>query len=169
MAIVNYRIKGTSIEPGIKIRFRQGDQFDFELSTGLKVQRQHWSHAKQKVKIMTGSYDYADHINLHLYKLKSHVLESYYVDLANGLAIGQKWLRTTINIYFNKPSKEENAGDIFLIPFIINFVHKTKHKVNKKTGRALNNITIQTYETCVQKLREFENQENILGWLVLLA
>ena len=41
MAIIYYRIKGTSVEHGIKIRFRQGDQFDFEVSTGLKVQRQH--------------------------------------------------------------------------------------------------------------------------------
>ena len=65
-----------------------------------------------------------------------------------------------INKYFNKPSKEDNAGDIFLIPFIKVFINKTKHKVNKKTGKALSNRTIQSYDTCVKKLSKFEKQEN---------
>lgn len=160
MATVNYRIKGMSPEPGIKIRFKQGNSFDFELSTGLKVQRNHWSQSKQKVKIMTGSFDYADQVNLHLRRLKSYVLETYYSDLANGLSIGQAWLKTTVNSYFNKPSKNGEGYEIFLIPFINKFIDETKHRVNKKTGANLSNRTIQSYLTCTNKLAEFEKYEN---------
>jgi len=130
MATLNYRIKGKSIQPTIILRFKQGREFDYELSTGVKVQRKHWSQAKQKVKIMTGSYDYADYINIQLSKLKTFILENYYKDLANGITIGQNWLRNNIDSFFNKSTKKDGNSNIFLIPFIDKYIKDNENKNN---------------------------------------
>ncbi len=160
MATLNYRIKGTSVQPTIILRFKQGREFDYELSTGIKVQRKHWSPAKQKVKIMTGSYDYADHVNIQLSKLKTSILENYYKDLSNGISIGQTWLRNNIDSFFNKSTKKEGNSSVFLIPFIDQYIKDNENRINKITGKPLSRRTIQTYETCKVKLIDFEKQQN---------
>jgi len=160
MATINYRIKGTSVQPTIILRFKQGREFDYELSTGIKIQRKHWSQVKQKVKIMTGSYDYADHVNVQLSKLKTSILEKYYKDLSNGITIGQNWLRNNIDSFFNKSTKKEGDSSFFLIPFIDKYIKDNENRINKLTGKPLSRRTIQTYETCKAKLIYFEKHQN---------
>ncbi len=160
MASITYRIKGSFPEPGIKIRFKQGYEFDYELSTGLKVQRKHWSPAKQKVKIMTGSYDYADHVNIQLSKLKTFISENYYKDIAEGKTIGQNWLRNNVDSFFNISTKKEGNFNVFLISFIDQYIKDNENRINKITGKPLSRRTIQSYETCKVKLIDFEKQQN---------
>jgi len=52
MATVNYRVRGKKSPGNILVRLKQGDKFDFEISTGLQVELDHRSHDKQKVKNM---------------------------------------------------------------------------------------------------------------------
>jgi hypothetical protein len=47
MSTLTFRVRaGSSKEASIKVRFKQGDQFDFELSTGKKINRKHWSNTE---------------------------------------------------------------------------------------------------------------------------
>ncbi len=155
MASINFRIKGKTNPGNIRIRLKQGDKFDYEISTGLRSRLEHWSKPKQKVKNLVIA-TYKDYVNNNLNNLKAFVESEYFKELALGREVSQKWLKDKVNEYFERPDSKDNEKDIYLIAFAENLIKGSKNKINHKTGKRISNRTIDYYEMTVNKLKGFE-------------
>ena len=97
MATFTFRIKGKANPGNIRIRVKQGDAFDYEISTGLKSKLEHQSSSKQTVKNIAVA-TYKDKVNLKLRKLKAFIEVEYFNELSEGNGISP----TTINEWIRK-------------------------------------------------------------------
>jgi integrase len=157
MATVIFRIKGIKESPGIKVRFKQGNLFDYELSTGFKVNRKHWSNKQQRVKNLIEA-PYKDNLNKKLNELNLFLMNAYYDSCASGIKITQLWLREKVSECLNKPTSKEEESNIYFIPFIDKYIIESKKIKNKKTGKPLAEGTLNKYDTTILKLRNFETK-----------
>jgi hypothetical protein len=160
MATVNFRIKGVNKTAGIKVRFKQGDLFDYELSTGLKVNRKHWSSKQQRVKNLIDA-PYKDSLNKKLNGLETFIMNSYYDACTSSTKITQVWLREKVSKYLNEPLNKNDESSVYFIPFIENFIKQAKKIRNKNTGKPLTESTIKTYHTTLKKLKAYETRHGI--------
>lgn len=159
MASINYRLKGKNNPTNIYIRFKHGNKFDFEKSTELQIDRNHWSAKKQQVKNISDA-NYRIEVNNKLLKLKAFIIEVYTIDNGNGVPISTRWFESTLNKFFNRLSNTQSDEEIFFIPFIESFIELSEKRVNPKTGKKLKKKTIQHYRTTLNKLIEYEKKIN---------
>jgi len=155
MASINFRIKGITSPGNIRIRLKQGDRFDYEIATGLKVRLEHWSKAKQKVKNVVDA-TYKDEVNNSLNKLRTFIESEYFSELAIGREISQKWLKDKVNNFFERPNTNGDVNKIYIIPFAENFIDEAKNKINYRTGKVISDQTIEYYKITIGKLKDFE-------------
>jgi integrase len=155
MASINFRIKGITSPGNIRIRLKQGDRFDYEIATGLKVKLEHWSKAKQKVKNVVDA-TYKDRVNNSLNKLRTFIESEYFSEVAIGKGISQKWLKDKVNNFFDRPNSKGEVNNIYLISFAENFIEEVKNKINYRTGKAISEQTIDYYKITIGKLMDFE-------------
>lgn len=155
MATVNYRVRGKKSPGNILVRLKQGDKFDFEISTGLQVELDHWSHDKQKVKNIQLA-TYKDYTNNKLNELKTYIESEYYKSLAEGVEVTQKWLKDKVNDFFERPDPSANDSEIYLTSFAERFIEQNKGKIDIKRGKALSERTLGYYELTINKIKEFE-------------
>jgi hypothetical protein len=99
MATINFRLRGKASSGNVLIRLKHGDQFDFERSTGLQVELNHWSHSKQKVKNIATT-TYKDDVNNKLNGLKTFIEAEYYKALSHSEKISQEWLKKNVDDFF---------------------------------------------------------------------
>lgn len=155
MASISFRVRGKNSPGNILIRFKQGDQFDYEVVTGLKVKLEHWSQAKQKVKnISTATYK--DNYNNKLNGLKAFIEGEYYKVLAIGEDVSQNWLRENVNEFFNRLDSAKGDDEFYFTSFAERFVKESKGKVDFRTGKVLSERTLGYFETLINKLKAFE-------------
>lgn len=162
MSIVNFRIKDSERNVStprewvfVRIRVEQ-----FEISTGLKVNRKHWSSTKQKVKNSIEA-DYADEINIKLNDLKSFVNNEYTLSKASDKVISQRWLKDTNNSFFNRATTGQDNSDIYLVERMIKYIENKKIDNNPRTAMPRAKRTIQDYENKLNKIKEFELKNSI--------
>lgn len=155
MATFTYRIKSKANPGNIRIRVKQGDAFDYEISTGLKCRLEHWSNSKQIVKNIAVA-TYKDKVNFKLRKLKAFIEAEYFNELSDGNGISQLWLKKKVNQFFNRPDTIDNEKDYFLGSFIENYINESKNTVKLKLGRTLSPRTIEYYHMTLDKLKTFE-------------
>lgn len=162
MSIVNFRIKDSEKNVSkprewvfVRIRVEQ-----YEISTGLKVNRKHWSSSKQKVKNSLEA-NYADEINIKLDDLKSFVNREYTLSKANDTIISQRWLTDTNNMFFNKTTSEQDDSDVYFVERMKVYIKNKETDINPKTSRPRARRTIQDYETKLNKIIEYQNSKNI--------
>lgn len=157
MATVDFRIKGVAKTAGVKVRFRHGDKFSFELSTGLKVNRNHWSKKQQRV---TQNIDanYRVKVNKSLNKLEAFIMNEYYDSVATNVEVDQMWLRSKVNECLYKTVIFNDESNEYFIPFIEKFIERAKKARNKKTGNPLSELTINSYFTTLSKIIAFEQK-----------
>ncbi len=160
MANISYRIRGDTDNAGIKIRFRKGKKYQFEISTGLKIKRRDWSTSKQKVK-NTVVATYKDVVNYKLLSLKTFIFDEFYRDDANGIKISQEWLKSKVYTHLGKTDIEEYKADIYFLSFIKWHIEESKKRDNRLTGKKLSLRTIQSYETTLIKLDEYEKENDL--------
>ena len=130
MATVQFRIKGKMNPANIKIRFKNGDKFDFELATGLKTKIEHWSSSKQKVKNIAIA-NYKDDVNNNLNALRTFVENQYFISITNNEEITSKWLKNKINIYFERPTNKIDNSKIYLVDFIEKCILQSRKLTNR--------------------------------------
>lgn len=106
MASIRFRIRGKTNPANILVRFKQGDQFDIETTTKLKVNFFHWSDAKQKV-INIATATYKDDVNNKLNGLRAFIEAEYYKELSNGYEVNLKWLKYVVSNFFDRPDSEK--------------------------------------------------------------
>lgn len=154
MATVRYRIRGKNNPASILARFKNGDQFDFETNTGLKVDVHHWSSSKQKVKNIAIA-TYKDEVNNKLNELRAFILAEYFKELSFGYEVNLKWLKSVVSTFFERPDSIDKEKDFYLDSFVENFIKEAKLKIDHKTGKLLSQRTIEYYELTLNKIRDY--------------
>ena len=114
MAVVIFRIRGIGESAGIKIRFKDG-KFDYEFSTGIKVNRRHWSNKQQRVKNLIEA-PYREKLNKKLNELKTNVMNSYYDASVTNTVITKLWLKEKVSAFLNEPLNKGDESKFFFIP-----------------------------------------------------
>lgn len=155
MSTLNYLVKGKKNFSNILIRFKNGRKFDYTTSTELKVDPKNWSKAKQKVKNTSGNKT-KDAINTHLADLKKHIFDSFNLENATGVYIDKQWLQKKIALYFNRPLNETVLEEVYLLPFIENFIKEAPTRIIKNTNKPVSAGTITKYKSTKKKLIAYE-------------
>lgn len=156
MATGNYRIKTNNDLNSIYYRFKQGKQFDAEISTNLQVPRGRWSSAKQQV-LPTTDVDF-ENINLKLKELDVFVNKEFNDSKISGksVLITTKWLKDRMTFYFKNGSKSKKINEqIFFVDFITKFIEDSHMRKTKK-NTPIKKRTIQDYQTTLNKIEDFE-------------
>lgn len=149
----SYRIKTNSKSNSIYLRFKEG-KLDLETSTKIKVPKGKWSSKLQKIN-HTDEVNYKE-LNKKLKELKVHVENQYSTDSLEGVIIDNKWLKSNINIFFNRITDNENLDEkIFLTAFLQSFINHAKKRINHPNN-PIKYKTIQHYQTTKNKVEAYE-------------
>jgi integrase len=155
MATGKFRVRTSNEWNTIFYRFKQGDTFDFEISTGIKIPNKRWSDTKQMV-LATIDVDFKG-INEKLKELDSFVQKEFNNNIITENIINSKWLKEKINICFNRETKNVEIDDkLFLTNFILTYIEESRTKKTKK-NTTVKPRTIQHYQTTLNKIVAFEN------------
>lgn len=154
MPTSSYRIKTNSKLNSIYYRFKQGNQFDFESSTGIKVPKGKWSSSLQRINY-TEEIDY-DKLNEKLRNLKSFIENQYSTDSVEGFLFNNKWLKNNISSFLKKKTKNKIIDEKqFLTSFMEVFIENSKKRLDNPNN-PIKYRTIQHYNTTKNKIEEFE-------------
>lgn len=157
MATGNYRLKTDKDWNSIYFRFKQGKQFDIELSTGIEAPKGRWSSAKQEI-LSTAEMDYKS-ANVKLKEFNTYILKEFQDSKLDAQMINSKWLKEKISTFFNRETyNPEIDNKIFFAHYIAKFIEESRTKKNKR-GTAIKPRTIQHYTTTLTKLQEYEVYE----------
>lgn len=163
MASGKYRIKTDNDWNTIYYRFKQGGQFDLELSTGIQAPKGRWSQSKQKI-LVTPQMNYRS-FNEKLSDLDTQIRKEYENSKIHSETINSKWLKEKIASFFNRETKDEEANQkLFLTNFIDAFIQES-HKKKTRNNTPIAKRTIQHYTTTKNKVIAYEK---FLGKRVLL-
>ena len=157
MATGKFRTKTNNDWNTIYYRLKESKVFDIECSIGIQIPNQRWSHSKQEV-LPTPDLDFKE-INLKIRELDLYIRKEYGNATINSEIINTAWLKQKINIFFNKVTDnvEVNAS-VFFTNFIESFIEDSKTKKTRK-NTLIKPRTIQHYQTTLNKISAFEEQE----------
>lgn len=142
-------------------RFKPNSNIDIKARTGLLVNRNEWSKAKQKVKDNSKNALIAKEVNDNLALLKNTVLEQFNIDFANGIDINKKWLENTFKTALNQPISEDEDKKYYLEDFVEHYLAISKQRINKRTGNKIKQGTLKDYVATLNKIKLFRiNKEN---------
>lgn len=162
MASINYRLKkGKSDWSSIYLRFKQGSQFDTEVSTGLECPINRWSNSKQEV-LSTIELNYKE-VNKKLSELKTYIKSEYGNTKTDDvtIVINNQWLKLKVDLFFGRHDISiEEKQKVFFTDFMTNFIEKSKTK-RRRSGDPIKPRTIQHYNTTLNKVVNFENNHNV--------
>lgn len=157
MATGKFRTKTDNDWNTIYYRLKESKVFDIECSIGIQIPNQRWSHSKQEV-LPTPDFDFKE-INLKIRELDLYIRKEYGNATINSEIVNTAWLKQKINIFFNKVTDniEVNAS-VFFTNFIESFIEDSKTKKTRK-NTLIKPRTIQHYNTTLNKILAFEEQE----------
>lgn len=153
MAFVKYRLHTNNEWNTVYLRFKQGEKFDTEVATDIKVPKGRWSN---KGKILPTPKLNVTQTNKKLKLLSDFVLSSYESAKLEGVIIDNQWTRKQINTFFNKESSDESQNrSIFFNEHVTHFIEEAQVKRTKK-NTLRKPRTIAHYQTTLSKLLLFE-------------
>ena len=155
MATINYIVKGKKNFTNILLRFRNGRKFDLVASTDIKVDPNHWSQPKQKIKMIASNAS-KDKINHHLLKLKYYIIDEFNLDNAEGVFVNTEWLKKKIAKYFNRPINDMELDKIYFVPYAENFIKFAHTRLIKGKNKPVSKGTITKYNTTLNKIKQYE-------------
>ncbi|TWO34707.1 site-specific integrase [Seonamhaeicola sediminis] len=157
MPTPRYRVKTNNKSNSILIRFKQGNQFDTEVSTGIKVPKGKFSNSKQQINL-TDEVDFKE-LNKKLRNLKTHIANKYSTDSVNGAIIDNKWLRNNVHAFLNKKTKSNKINSKhFFIPFLEDFIKEAEKRIDHPI-RPIKKRTVEHYKTTKRKVEAFEEHK----------
>lgn len=152
--MIRYRVKSNNTFNSLYIRFKKGNHFDFETSTGIKIPKGKWSVKLQKVN-QTNKID-VDIINQKLKDLKIFIDKEYTNDSIEGILIDNKWLKNKVSTFLNKRTNIQELDEkIFLIAFVNKFIEEAEKRINNPNN-PIKKRTVQHYKTTKNKLLSYE-------------
>jgi len=162
MANIRYKlIRGKAEWSSIYVRFKHGNLFDTQVSTGLECPKERWSNSKQQI-LVTNEVNYKD-INKKLAELSTFIKTSYENSKTedNTLLVNNKFLKKLVDSFFNRQEIEiDDRKKLFLTDFIENFIEESRTKRNRM-GKPIKPRTIQHYNTTLNKIINYQNLINI--------
>lgn len=154
MATGKFRVKTSNDWNTIFYRFKHSNQFDIECSTGIQIPNKRWSNSKQEV-LQTNDINFKE-TNLKLKDLDSKIRKDFEYAKLKSETINTNWLKTKINIFFNRETNNETINSsIFLTNYIISFIEESKTK-KTRNNTPVRPRTIQHYNTTLNKIIAFE-------------
>lgn len=156
MATGKFRLKTNNEWNTIYYRFKQGKQFDIEISLGTQVPKGRWSDIKQEI-LATKEISYAK-INVKLKEFDTFIRKEYEnTKLADeSILINSKWLKEKIDVFFNRETKNEETNErLFFTNFISSFIEESRTK-KTRNNTPVKYRTIQHYTTTQNKVKDFE-------------
>ena len=163
MATVKYRVKDSKKNPTpVYVRFRHGIEHDYEMPTGIVVFKEHWSKAKEQIKLSDKSTDVFDIVNPKLRDFKNCILDQFSISQANGVTINKAWLENVLQVFFNRTvgNTAENKS-IYFSDFAEWHINRAKVELIPKTSKPRSIRTIQDYNTTLKKLKHYEKVKNV--------
>ena len=159
MATGKFRVKTNNEWNTIYYRFKHSNEFDIEISTGLKAPNKRWSEAKSEV-LSTKDFD-SDKLNSTIKDLDRFVIGEYNKDLKEGIIFNSKWLKEKLKIFLNRETKNQIIDDtVFLTNYIDKFIKEAKTK-KTRNNTVIKPRTIQHYNTTLNKIKSFEEFHNM--------
>lgn len=144
--------KGKSEFSSIYMRFWDSKKYDQTVKTGLVVSFENWNNNKQEVR-QKATAKQKDFINTKLRNLGTYTIEKYNVDYNTNEYIGKSWLKTAVNLFFNRATENE-LYKVYFIDWVSKFVDESPKRLYR--GKPLAKRTIQHYKTTLIKLIAFE-------------
>lgn len=158
MASIKFRIKNTKDPQTIFARLYCSG-IDKEIKTGFKIPKKDWSEAKGRVKLTKNSSKKFDEINTSLIGLEEFFYNEINKAHSKGNTITKEWLGDITNRYFNQPRKgSKDDSSLFYIPFVEDYIEKSKTKIRPQSGKPLSPRTIDDYKGTLKKLKHFEKE-----------
>ena len=154
MASGKFRIKTNNDWNTIYYRFKQGVQFDLELSTKIQVPKNRWSQSKQKI-LTTDKIKFRE-FNNQLEALDNYVRNEYEDSKIKSVTINSKWLKEKIAFSFNRETDNLEVNEtLFFTSYIEKFI-KASYKKKTRSNVPVSKKTIQHYTTTKNKVIAFE-------------
>jgi integrase len=156
MATGKFRLRTNNEWNSIFFRFKQGNRFDIETSTGIQAPKGRWSDAKQEI-LTTKEVNYKN-INVKLKDFEAYIRKEYEnTKLADqSILINSKWLKEKIDVFFNRETKNEETNErLFFTNFINSFIEESRTK-KTRNNTPVKHRTIQHYTTTLNKIIAFE-------------
>ena len=154
MASGKFRIKTNNDWNTIYYRFKQGGQFDLELSTKIQAPKNRWSQSKQKI-LTTHEINFRE-FNNQLEALDNYVRNEYENSKLKSVTINSKWLKEKIAFFFNRETDNVEVNEtLFFSSYIEKFI-KASHKKKTRDNVPVSKKTIQHYTTTKNKVIAFE-------------
>ena len=154
MASGKFRIKTNNDWNTIYYRFKQGVQFDLELSTKIQAPKNRWSQSKQKI-LTTHEINFRE-FNNQLEALDNYVRNEYENSKLKSVMINSKWLKEKIAFFFNRETDNVEVNEtLFFSSYIEKFI-KASHKKKTRSNVPVSKKTIQHYTTTKNKVIAFE-------------
>ena len=154
MASGKFRIKTNNDWNTIYYRFKQGGQFDLELSTKIQAPKNRWSQSKQKI-LTTHEINFRE-FNNQLEALDNYVRNEYENSKLKSVMINSKWLKEKIAFFFNRETDNVEVNEtLFFSSYIEKFI-KASHKKKTRDNVPVSKKTIQHYTTTKNKVIAFE-------------
>jgi len=154
MASGKFRIKTNNDWNTIYYRFKQGVQFDLELSTKIQAPKNRWSQSKQKI-LTTHEINFRE-FNNQLEALDNYVRNEYENSKLKSVTVNSKWLKEKIDFFFNRETDNVEVNEtLFFSSYIEKFI-KASHKKKTRSNVPVSKKTIQHYTTTKNKVIAFE-------------
>ncbi len=136
----------------IYIRFWNGRKYDFKTSTGMRVLFKDWNAKDEKVRNKVTATD-KDFINAKLLELNAYVIENFNKEYNTGEIIGNDWLKTKVNSFFNRVD-DTKPEKTYFIAWIDEFIKTAPKRLNK--GKPISERTILAYKSILNNFKEYE-------------
>lgn len=156
MATFKYFIKVSKKSPRatVRIRFKQGKQFDLWIKTPITLLPEHWNPNKQTLRDIP--VEGKEETQKELNDLK-RTIEEAFDSTTDKTRIDKNWLETQIDKFYN-PDKYLSTETLF--GYIQNFVDNSHKRINEKTGNPVSYKVKREYEVTFNYLKDFCKEEN---------
>jgi integrase len=152
MNVKFFIIKGKRKFSTIHVRFWDSKRYDSKVSTGIYVQPENWSSAKQRIK-PTAYHENVDFLNDKLTKLESYIFNRYNRDYNNSKLIHKSWLKETVEKFSNRLN-ENDSHKIFLVDWAEKYIERSKNRTIN--GKSIGESALKNYKTTLNKLKSYE-------------
>lgn len=154
MPTSSYRTRTNNKSNSIFLRYRQGNQFDTEASTGIQVPKGKWSSSLQRIN-PTDEIDY-EKLNAKLRDLKVFIERQYSKDSTEGVIFNNKWLKQHLNSFLKRKTIDSGVNEKhFFSAFLDYFISNAKKRLDNPNN-PIKYRTIQHYQTTKNKIEAYE-------------
>jgi integrase len=156
MKLKYFLIKGKNKYCSIYVRFWDSKRIDQKTRTGISSVYKEWSASKQKIKVKVNDTNIGK-LNKKLDLLERFLYDKYNLEYNNKTFISEKWLKESVNSFFGRVSEDENHKAYF-VDWVVNFVATAHKRIHN--GKPIKDRTITNYTSTLNKLKDFELQQN---------